>query len=80
MLATNCDLCWLAISSSRLFWAISLNRRALRTAIADWAAKASSSRTISGENTPGSLRLTASAPIKSPWCSRGTASTARTPA
>jgi hypothetical protein len=25
MLATNCDLCWLAISSSRLFCAISFN-------------------------------------------------------
>ena len=39
MLATNCDLCWLAISSSRLFWAISSNRRAFSSAIADWSAK-----------------------------------------
>jgi signal transduction histidine kinase len=37
MLATNCDLCWLAISSSRLFWAISPNRRAFSSAIADWS-------------------------------------------
>ena len=39
MLATNCDLCWLAISSSRLFWAISSNRRAFSSAMADWSAK-----------------------------------------
>src|SRR5262249_30529560 len=35
MLATNCDLCWLAISSRRGLSSASWERRALCTAIAD---------------------------------------------
>ena len=53
MLATNCDLCWLAISSSRLFSSISSNRRALSMAIADWSAKVCIRSTISGRERAG---------------------------
>ena len=43
MLARNCDLCWLATSSSRPFASISWNSRAFWIASTDWAAKVWSS-------------------------------------
>ncbi len=80
MLARNCDLCWLASSSWRLFSWISRKSRALSTAMADCVAKVSSSRTTLAGNSPGPRRLTTSAPTT--WSARtiGTASSARKPA
>ena len=54
MLARNCDLCWLAISSWRLFSWISVNRRTFWMAITAWAAKVSSSSIWRGVKAPGS--------------------------
>ena len=80
MLATNCDLCWLAISSSRLFWAISSNRRAFSSAMADWSAKVCMRLTTASGNSPGCRRCRTSAPSGPSPPSSGTMSAARRPA
>ena len=80
MLATNCDLCWLAISSSRLFWAISSNRRAFSSAMADWSAKVCMRLTTACGNSPGWRRRRTSAPSGPSAPSRGTMRDARKPA
>src|SRR5215475_6149367 len=64
MLARNCDLCRLAASSWRLCSSISRSRRALWMARADWVAKVLSRSMVAEENSPGILRVTASAPLK----------------
>ena len=55
MLETNCDLCWLASASWRLFSSISANRRAFWIASTDWAAKVRSRSTVLLANSPGCL-------------------------
>ena len=47
---------------------------------ADWVANVLRSRTISGSNSPGVLRVTASTPMTSSSLSSGTPSSARCPA
>src|SRR5216683_2177122 len=56
MLARNCDLCLLAISSSRPFSSISRNRRAFWIASTDWSAKVSRRSTVLFGNSRGRLR------------------------
>src|SRR5262245_5492237 len=80
MFATNCDLCWLAISSSRLFWAISSNSRAFSSAIADWSAKLCIKLTTAGGNSPVWRRCSTSAPGAPSLPSRGTMRAACRPA
>ena len=49
-------------SSSRLFASLSRKKRAFWIATIDWVAKVCSSSVSSGENGPGVLRRTTSAP------------------
>src|SRR5215510_13280037 len=67
MLARNCDLCWLAISSWRLFSSISVKRCAFWIASTDCAAKVFMRSMVLDANAPGCLRRTASTPMT---CSR----------
>ena len=55
MFARNCDLCWLATSSSRPFSSSSWNRRAFWIASADWLAKVWSSSTDARRERAGRL-------------------------
>ena len=55
MLARNCDLCWLASSSSRLFSSISRNSRAFWIASADCARTSAAARPVRSENSPRRL-------------------------
>ena len=55
MLARNSLLCWLAISSCRLFASISRNSRAFWMASADCVANVFSSSITVGSNSPGRL-------------------------
>ena len=79
MFARNCDLCWLATSSSRLVSSTCWNRRAFSIARTDWLANVWSRSTTACGNSPGVLRRITSAPTTR--CSRtsGTASSARKP-
>src|SRR6185312_3597081 len=79
-LARNCDLCWLATSSSRLFSSISVKRLALWMASADCAAKVSSNSTMAEGKEPGARRRTTSAPMIRLPRRRGTTNSARKPA
>src|SRR5215217_3329042 len=63
MFARNCDLCLLAISISRLFSSISLNKRAFWIASTDCAAKVWRRSMVDLGNKPGSRRRTTRAPM-----------------
>ena len=71
MLARNSDLCLLAISSSRLFAWISLNRREFWIAITAWSAKVFSSVSSLSVNGCGGMRETWSEPTPRPSQSMG---------
>src|SRR5215510_7723039 len=79
MLARNCDLCWLAISSWRLFSWISVNRRTFWMAMTAWAAKVSSNSIWRGENGPTVDLRSSMAPTAVPSRIMGAAITARNP-
>ena len=79
MLARNCDLCWLAISSWRLFSWISVNRRTFSMAITAWAAKASRSSIWRGVKGPGSILRKPMLPIAVSSRSIGATRAARKP-
>ena len=80
MLARNSDLCWLAISSSRLLSSISRNRRAFSSESTDCVANVLSSSMTSGLYSPGALRLTERLPMMRSSNRSGTESRARNPA
>src|SRR5215469_16125454 len=80
MLATNCDLCWLASSSWRPFSSTSVNRLAFWIASTDCAANVCRRSIVLLENSPGCRRRTTSAPTTSSAPMSGTTSRDRYPA
>ena len=67
MLARNCDLCWLASASWRLFSSISPNNRAFWIAITACSAKVAASSTMLLEGTrQAALRRKSSRPKEQP--------------
>src|SRR5262249_45827329 len=77
ILARNCDLCWLALSSCRVLSWISSNKRTFSMAIAAWSAKVVTSSTCLSENGCTSERDKVSTPIGMPSRNIGTARTVR---
>ncbi len=77
MLARNCDLCWLASASWRLFSSISSNSRAFSIAITAWSAKVATSSICLSVNGRTSARVSVNTPTGTPSRSIGTPSMVR---